>query len=190
LKAFLQTFQILSDPEIDGFVALASPRSLRKGEFFMQEGKTCTEVAFIQSGLLRSFRTLENGEESTYCLSFPNTFMTAYSAFITGEPGMENIQAIQPTELLIVRKSDVDVFAKKHINGLHLLKYIAEQQYLALEKRIFLYQQQPAKERYEEITAEYPEYAAQIPLQYLASYLGITPRHLSRLRKETLSAAT
>lgn len=184
MEAFLQAFQILSDAEIAEFIALAQSRSLAKGDFFIQEGKTCQEVAYIQSGILRSFRQIQNGEESTYCLSFPDTFMTAYTSFITSTPSGENIQAMQRTELLIFRKSDIDAFMNKHLNGLKLMKFIAEQQYLALEKRVFLYQQQTAKERYTEIMAEYPEYAEQIPLQYLASYLGITPRHLSRLRKE------
>lgn len=184
MQAFLQTFQILSDAEISEFITLATPRSLVKGDFFIREGKICQEVAYIQSGILRSFRHIEKGEESTYCLSFPDTFMTAYTSFITGAPSAENIQAMQPTELLIIRKSDIDAFMAKHLNGLKLMKFIAEQQYLALEKRVFLYQQQTAKERYAEIIAGYPEYAQQIPLQYLASYLGITSRHLSRLRKE------
>ncbi|MNL38520.1 hypothetical protein D3C87_1607400 [compost metagenome] len=61
---------------------------------------------------------------------------------------------------------------------------IAEQQYLELENRLFLFQKEKAKERYIDLLKNQPLYVQQIPLQYLASYLGITPRHLSRLRKE------
>ncbi|MNY26270.1 hypothetical protein D3C86_1601080 [compost metagenome] len=61
---------------------------------------------------------------------------------------------------------------------------IAEQQYLELEKRLFLFQKEKAKKRYMDLLENQPDYVQQIPLQYLASYLGITSRHLSRLRRE------
>ena len=184
MQHFLQSFGILSGEEIASFLAMATFRKLKRGEFFIQDGKTCAEVAFIQSGTLRSFYNASNGEEMTYCITFPNAFMTAYSSFITGNPSIENIQAMSPSELWVIRKSDIDRFSEMHPNGMKFQKHMAELQYMELEKRIFLYQQQTAKERFLELTADHPEFISQIPVQYLASYLGITSRHLSRLRKE------
>jgi len=183
---YLQSFNILSPVEIENFMAGAEARILKKGTFFITENKTCAEVAFIKSGILRSYYTSSDAEEFTYCLTFPNQFMTAYSSFITGDPTVENIQAMSDVELLIIRKNVIDRLAETSINGLKLLKTIAEQQYLQLEKRVFMYQKDGAKERYLELFRTQPDYIKQIPVKHLASFLGITPRHLSRLRKEII----
>ncbi|MBB5623839.1 CRP-like cAMP-binding protein [Pedobacter cryoconitis] len=184
ISDFLKNFGILTTAEIEDFLHLGTIRNLQKGEFFISEGKSCKEVAFIKSGILRSFFTPESGEEITYCITFPNTLMTAYSSFITSLPTLENIQAVAPCELLIIKKAAIDQLSKSSLNWVTFFKIIAEQQYIELEKRLFLFQKEKAKKRYMELLENQPAYVQQIPLQYLASYLGITPRHLSRLRKE------
>ncbi len=110
--------------------------------------------------------------------------MASYSSFITGDPSVETMQAISDSDLLVVRKADME----KLINGSHswtkFLKIIAEQQYLELEKRVFELQKNSAVQRYTSLLENQPSYIQLIPLQYLASYLGVTQRHLSRIRKE------
>lgn len=184
IKEFLKSFQILTLPEIENFENVLVKRTLKKGDFFINEGKLSKEVAFIDSGILRSFFTPESGEEITYCITFPGTLMAAYSAFITGLPTVENIQAVADSELLIIQKKEVDNLLETSPNWIRFFKIIAEQQYLELEKRLFLFQKEKAKKRYADLLENQPGYIQQIPLQYLASYLGITPRHLSRLRRE------
>jgi CRP-like cAMP-binding protein len=110
--------------------------------------------------------------------------MTAYSSFITGQNTVENIQAITDVELLIIPKSELDDLVKENANWIKFLKIVAEQQYIELEKRIFQLQKNSALQRYRDLITHQPEYIQHIPLQYLASYLGITQRHLSRIRKE------
>ena len=110
--------------------------------------------------------------------------MTAYSSFITGQSTDENIQAITSVELLIVPKNKIDDLASKNPNWMKFLKVVAEQQYIELEKRIFQLQKNDALQRYADLIKKQPEYIQNIALQYLASYLGITQRHLSRIRRE------
>jgi len=186
MRSYLQSFNLLTDAEIETLMANARQKTLKKGEFFITGDKVCKEVAFIKSGILRSFYTSTHADEFTYCLTFPNQFMTAYSSFITGNPTIENIQAMSEVELLIINKAVIDDLAEVSINGLKLLKTIAEQQYLHLEKRVFMYQKDNAKERYQELFNTHRDYIQQIPVKYLASFLAITPRHLSRLRKEII----
>jgi len=184
ISGFLKDFNVLTDIEINNFLQMGKIRHLSKGDFFIREGKLCKEVAFINSGILRTFFTPESGEEITYCITFPNTLVTAYSALITSLPTLENIQAVSSCELLVVQKTDVDQLSQSSLNWTRFFKIIAEQQYIELEKRLFLFQKEKAKKRYIDLLENQPAYIQQIPLQYLASYLGITPRHLSRLRKE------
>lgn len=186
IKEFLKTFNLLTPDEIEQIERLTTTRLLKKNDFFISTGKSCKEVAFINNGILRSFFTPESGEEITYCITFPNTLMTAYSSFITGLPTLENIQAVEDCELLILQKKEIDKLQESSPNWIRFFKIIAEQQYIELEKRLFLFQKEKAKKRYLDLIENQPDYVQQIPLLYLASYLGITPRHLSRLRKEIL----
>lgn len=184
LKEYLKSYHILSDKEINSFIDLGISKQLKKGDLFIKEGETCQYVAFVLSGLLRSFYFSNKEEDITYCISFPNHFMTAYSSFIMQQPTNENIEAISDVELLLFSKENIQGLEQNNPNWIKFLKIIAEQQYIELEKRIFQLQKNEALHRYKELINKQPEYIRKVPLKYLASYLGITQRHLSRLRKE------
>ncbi len=184
LKSFLAHFNLFTEAEIAEAVLLFSKRTLKKGEYFVQEGQKCSEVAFIESGVFRSFYLAPNGNEMTYCFRFPGDMAAAYSAFITGNGSVEYIQALADAELLVIPKDQIDRLLANNPAWIHFLKIIAEQQYLELEGRVFQLQRDSAQERYQNLIEDQPEYIQQISLQHLASYLGITQRHLSRIRKE------
>lgn len=186
IRSFLKSFDILTDIEIENFVQLLIYKPLKKFEYFIEEGETCKQVAFVLSGSLRSFYISDKNEEVTYCITFPNSLMTAYSSFLTAQPTQENIQAIAQTELLIIEKGKFEKLVQHNSNWIGFLKTIAEQQYIELEKRIFQLQKSDAVKRYSNLMKNQPEYIQKIPLQYLASYLGISQRHLSRIRKEVV----
>ena len=184
IKNYLKSYNILTDDEIEIFIQKTTKRNLNKQDYFIKEGETCKEVAFVLNGIFRSFYISDKEEEITYCITFPDNLMTAYSSFITGQSTVENIQAITNVELLIIPKSTIDDFVSKNPNWTKFLKIVAEQQYIELEKRIFQLQKNNALQRYSDLLKNQPEYVQNIPLQHLASYLGITQRHLSRIRKE------
>ncbi len=184
IQQFLKSFKVLPDKEIEIFVQQLRKKILNKCEYFIQEGQTCNQIAFVVSGSLRSYYTSDKEEEITYCITFPNSLMTAYSSFLTAEPTKENIQAITKTELLIIQKNTFDALVHENYNWIYFLKTIAEQQYIELEKRIFQLQKSDATNRYIDLMKTQPDFIEKIPLQYLASYLGVTQRHLSRIRKE------
>lgn len=184
LKTYFESLDLLTTAEIELALPLFRIKTLNKSEVFITEGERCTEVGFILSGYCRSFYLSDEGEEVTYCFRFPGEFLAAYSSFITGQGSQENIQAITATELLVISQADVDMLAGKYTNWLKFLKLVAEQQYIELEKRVFQLQRANAKWRYDDLLKHHPEYVQHLPLQYLASFLGITQRHLSRIRKE------
>lgn len=183
LKSFLTQFNLFSEAEIDEAVLLFSKQTLKKGSYFVEEGQKCSEVAFIEKGVFRSFYIAPNGNEMTYCFRFPGDMMAAYSSFITGNGSVEYIQALSDAELLIIPKKQIDSLLTKSPAWIHFLKIIAEQQYLELEGRVFQLQRDSAHQRYQNLLEDQPEYVQQISVQHIASYLGITQRHLSRIRK-------
>lgn len=184
LNTFFQNFNLFSAQEITSIVALFTKRTIGKTDYLVREGESCEEIAFIESGVFRSFYTSESGEELTYCFRFPNDLIGAYSAFITGGKSIESIQAIVATVVWIIKKKDLDALANTLPQWNTFLKIIAEQQYLELEQRVIQFQRTTAQERYRNLLLNHPTFIQYIPLQYLASYLGITQRHLSRIRKE------
>jgi CRP-like cAMP-binding protein len=183
-RQYLESVGYLSEEDIHSLIAFVHSRKLKKGEFFIREGQISMEVGFLVAGLIRSYYTTNSGEEITYCFRFPNDMITAYSSFITGNKTEENLQAIADVELLVFSKQDLNKLANDSLNWVKFLKKMAELQYIELENRIFQLQKTTALQRYENLLLNHPEFVQKIPLQYLASYLGITQRHLSRIRKE------
>lgn len=184
MKNYLLSIGILTQSEIDEVISYTKRKSLKKNDFLIKEGQICNEVVFVESGILRSFFSSPSGEETTYCFTFPQRLSAAYTSFITKEETQENIQCITPVELLVLPSDKFHEFAENNIRWVKLLKLFAEENYIELEKRVFQLQRETAKKRYTDLILNQPEYIQQIPLQYLASYLGISQRHLSRLRKE------
>ncbi len=183
LKAYLKSFNILTEWEIDSFAERLRFKKIEKNDFFIREGAVCKEVAFIVSGLVRSFYYSSQGEEVTYCFLFGGSFLTAYSSFIRQIETPENIQALTDVTVYTVSRQEISALEKSSYNWLKFLKVLAEQEYVNLEKRVFMLQREPAEKRYKNLLSNHPEYLQMIPLNYLASYLGITQRHLSRIRK-------
>lgn len=183
MKAFFQSLHILTEAELGRLDGLTSPKRLRKGDFLIQAGTVCAEFVYVRTGLLRSFYVKDNGEEVTYCLTFPGQPMTALSSLITQQPTQENIQALAPTEVEVLRRDDLEELYADSLGWTRVGKFLMEQQYVELENRIFSLQQLSAGQRYQQLLEQHPAYVRHVPLQHLASLLGITPRHLSRLRR-------
>tara|TARA_R110002049_G_scaffold207188_1_gene377655 strand:- start:37506 stop:38072 length:567 start_codon:yes stop_codon:yes gene_type:complete len=185
IKEYLKSFNIFSSSEIDEVIQLGNYHRYKKGDFFIKEGQISQNIAFINSGILRSFYYSNSDNEITYCLSFPKSFVTAFTSYISQEESSINIQTLSATELFLIPKIQMDKLVKKNENWLLFQKQIAEKYFMTLEKRVFEHQKEKAENRYVNLVKSRPEYIKQIPLQYIASYLGITQRHLSRIRAQT-----
>lgn len=138
---------------------------------------------FVVSGLFRSFYYPSSEEEVTYCFTFSNSFVSAYSSFLSQTKTVENIQALSKVELSTISRDEILKLQASSTKQLKFFKLIAEQEYIKMEKRIFLLQKESAEKRYEDLLTNQPTYLQLIPVNYLSSYLGITQRHLSRIRK-------
>jgi len=182
MNSFFQSLHILTEAELVQLDGLKRPKLLQKGDFLIRAGTVCAEFVYVRSGLLRSFHVKDNGEEVTYCLTFPGQPMTALSSLITQQPTKENIQALGPTEMEVLSRDDLEGLYAASLGWTRVGKLLTEQQYVELENRIFSLQHLSARQRYQQLLEQHPAYVRHVPLQHLASLLGITPRHLSRLR--------
>ena len=186
MKNVFQSICALSDDELNQLDDLITLKKLKKGELLLTENQVCNEIVFIKKGILRSYFFNHQGDEVTNCFAFENEFMASFSSFITRELAQENIQALADTELQIITHENLEKLYKIGIHWQEIGRKLTEMEYVTLQKRMISFQKLSGKERYEELYKNHQKYIQLIPLQYLASYLGITPRHLSRIRKAAL----
>jgi len=186
MKSVFQSIQVLPQEELDQLDDLISIKKLKKGEILLNENEVCNEIYFIKSGILRSYFFNHQGDEITNCFAFENEFMASFTSFITQEVAEESIQALADTELQIISRESLEKLYKIGIHWQEIGRKLTEMEYVTLQKRMISFQKLSGKQRYEELYQNHQKYIQLIPLQYLASYLGVTPRHLSRIRKAIL----
>lgn len=182
LREHLKSYNIFIEKEIEEVFYMGSYKTYKKADFIIKEGDVCKNIGFIVSGIIRSYYYTSQGKDITYCLSFPESFVSAHSSYISQKESTINIQALTDAELFIIPKEAMDKLINTNTNWLKFSKVVTERYYMALENRVFELQREKAEIRYLNLIKNRPKYIKKIPLQYLASYLGITQRHLSRLR--------
>lgn len=155
---------------------------LKKGDFFVRFGKVSTSLAYVEQGQFQYYSIDTTGEERTTYISLSNGFMASLLSFLNEVPSRENIRALNNSKIWTIDKSELESL-KGNITGfkdfyIGLLEY----QISCIDKGKFDLITLTAEQRYEKLLREEPQLLQQIPLQYIASMLAITPRHLSRLR--------
>jgi CRP-like cAMP-binding protein len=178
-------FGVISDDDLKSIVSLFKLTTIKKGEYFLKAGKQCDKLSFIQSGILRVFIETED-KDVTQWISTAGFFITDVASLIFQNPARYTIQALTDTEMLTITRDDYN-----RINNLIPLWYQYEKNFLALyfimmEDRIFSHLSMTSEERYHRFFESNKELFNQVPLQYIASMLGMTPETFSRIRKKQL----
>jgi CRP-like cAMP-binding protein len=185
MEGFLQTieqFISLNEDEKELFQKIVTVQSLTKNSFFIREGQICNRVAFVESGILRHFYYTEDKIEVTRWVSLKNTFSTSFASFIRDTPSHENIQAIQDSIILTISKKDWQTLCDQYPTFHEIWVKNIESLYIGMEERVFSLIALQAEQRYEFLCNTYPEFIKEVPLKFIASMLGMEPRHLSRIR--------
>jgi CRP-like cAMP-binding protein len=176
---------LVSPPEneMGSFLGLFKARSLQRGDFFLRDGDQSTELAFVNAGLLRFFYQTVDGKEFNKSFIPENQFAAAYSAFLTGMPARFGIQALEDSHLLVCDLSPVIELFGHHRCWETLGRILAEQLYIKKETREAEFLLDSAETRYQNFQKTYPGMEDRLAQYHVASYLGITPVALSRIRR-------
>lgn len=187
LEQYIQSyFGLIQQDELDKLSSLFQPESLKKGDYFVKAGKPCNKLSFIRSGLLRIFGTTED-KEITQWISSKGFFVTDLSGLVFENPARRTIQALTDTELFTIHRDDYQNIGKVIPQWSELEKRFLAKCFIMMEDRIFSHLSLTAEERYNLFFEHNKELFNQVPLQYLASMLGMTPETFSRIRKKQVS---
>ncbi len=187
LELYIKTyFGVVQADELDAISALFRPINLKKGDCLLKAGRHCDQLSFVQQGILRMF-TLTDGKEVTQWISTPGYFATDLSSFIHESASRWTIQALADTKAFSISKTDYQRIGKIVPRWDKLEKLFLIKCFTTLEERIFSHLSMTAEERYDSFFESHRELFNQVPLQYIASLLGMTPETLSRIRKKQRS---
>ena len=186
LKAFCKGTVPLTDEELGLIDIYFEPVSLKKKEFLLRDGKVCNFIAFIVDGSARHFH-VKNGAEKTCDISFENYWITDFQSFTHGTPCIMNLQAMQDTSLLLIRKENLyklyKASAKYETFGRLMAEQVAQR---ATEIAMSLSSDKP-EERFQKLMKKQPDLFQRIPQKYIANFLGISPESLSRIRNRIVT---
>ena len=161
------------------------PKKLRKKQYLLQEGDVCKYVAFVEKGLLRSYIVNDKGNEHIIQFAFEGWWIADQFSFLTGEPSEYNIGAMEDCELLLLTRQAEEQMLEKIPKLERFFRLLLQNNLIATQKRLASSLSQTAEERYNELIKACPETLPhRIPQHMMASFLGITPETLSRIRKQ------
>jgi CRP-like cAMP-binding protein len=184
VEKYLSEYFPLSKEVMKDVIAKFRREELSKGDYFLKVGRPALKLGFIETGLIRIYATSEE-KEVTQWISTPGYFVTELSSFIFQQPSRLNLQALEDCIIWSISKEDHQQLCKDHAEWNEVDKKFIAKCFVILEDRIFSHLYMTAEERFKQLMDFNPELFNKVPLQYLASMLGMTPETLSRMRKKT-----
>ncbi len=177
--------QIMLDPEeVELIKNYLTPKKLRRKQYLLQEGDVCKAIAFVEKGSLRAYSIHASGAEHIIQFAIEGWIISDLFSFLTGEPATYNIDAIEDAELVLISKTAHEELLQK----LHKYETYTRLQitgaYLAMQKRLNSINTSSLEERYLDFITLYPNIVQRVPQHMIASYLGLPPETLSRIRRK------
>ncbi|MEJ5144397.1 Crp/Fnr family transcriptional regulator [Sphingobacterium sp. MYb388] len=184
LIALISTYARFSETDIAIIKSKFTQHKFKQKEYILEEGQVSTHLHFIAIGLVRIFY-VKDGKEITSYLSSDNGFVSSYSSFINQSKSYEYIQCLEKSQTLAITYKDMQELYEAVPQWERIGRFFSEQNVLCLADRLLKLQSILAKEKYLEFLKTSSEKIVQrTPLIHIASYLGITPESLSRIRSE------
>lgn len=183
LKTVQQKVTLTSD-EAELLKQFFTLKKVRKRQYMLNEGEVCKYNLFVAKGLLRAFGVEENGFEQVVQFAVEGWWISDLNSFFSGDVAVYNIEALEDCELLLLTRQSMDEMLEKLPKMERYFRLLMQNHIVALRQRIIASQRHSAEERYIKLIEGFPTILARVPQQYIASYLGMTPETLSRVRKQ------
>jgi CRP-like cAMP-binding protein len=178
---------VLSQEQSNRIRSLSVVKKLRKHQYLLQAGDICKYHAFVTKGCLRSYSVDGNDIEHIVKFAVENWWIGDRDSLMSGEPAKLNIDAVEDCEVVLLSTKDFDLICQQIPAFNDMVNNLLQSAYNASQKRILANISLSAIEKYEHFLQRYPDLALRIPQSMIASYLGMSPETLSRVRNQVMA---
>jgi CRP-like cAMP-binding protein len=178
-----KTSEALSDGEREAIMSAFDQKWLRKKQYFLQEGDVCKQIGFIVKGSARMFSVDERGHEHIIHFGLECWWISDPESFLRLTPSSYNIEMLEDSELLVIPVPKAFELRQKSRCFDLTVRALDQSAAIAMQKRIHAAIGMTAEERYFNLWGSYPQFLERFPMNMIASYLGVSPETLSRIRK-------
>lgn len=188
IRNFVSRFVTFTEEEWMAHEVLLVKKTIPKGEYLLRAGEVCNHVTFINKGYFRVYNIVGD-QEFTTNFAFDGNYVTDFASFVSRQPTVDYFIAMEDAEVLLLEYNDLQAAYERYPVWQKFGRMIAEYILIFIVERnrslLFL----SPEERYVKLMKDRPRVISTVPLKYIASYLGITPEALSRIRKRMSSKA-
>jgi CRP-like cAMP-binding protein len=178
----LQERIVITSEELDTIKKYLTPKKLRKKQYLLQEGDVAKYIAFVEKGLLRSFSVDEKGNEHIIQFALEGWTISDLNSFLNGTPAIYNVEALEDCELTMISRSSHDVILQQVPAYDGYMRMQLTGAYISMQKRLTSILSLSIEERYLNFTQLFPDLMQRVPQHMIASFMGLTPETLSRIR--------
>jgi CRP-like cAMP-binding protein len=184
MRAAIELFTPMGDAEYETFCSRLKLRRLSKKVHLFTQGDVCRWVGFVNEGCLRYYLVDNAAEERIIYFAMEGWWIGDVGSFNQGHASLNNLQALTDTELLLLERADLDEVCRLCPTWEKFFRVATQKAYAAITDRYIQSQAMSAEEKYLQLVKKSPTLFQRVPQHYIASYLGIKPQSLSRIRKK------
>ena len=173
----------LTDRDKETIKTFFVPKKLKKRQYLLQEGDVCRQMAFVAKGLLRTYNVDDKGDEHMSVFGWEGWWLSDLNSFLSGEPAVFNVDAIEDSELLMISRADYEALTIAVPVMDRYFRILYQNSLVTKERRLMSSITHSAEEKYVQLAESNPKIIERIPQNLIASYLGIAPETLSRIKK-------
>jgi len=188
MKHHIREIEPISDSDFDALASLFSLRIFKTKDYFTRQNQVCKSFAFVASGCLRAFNIDSKGEEYTMYFAFQNWWIGDKTSFYSNTPARFDTQALEECALLVCERHNWEKALNDISSFERWYRVKTRRSYEAAQQKLIDTHTESAEEKYLKLLKNSPEIVQRIPQHYIASYLGIKPPSLSRIRKSIFRA--
>lgn len=184
LEKYFKSRTEIDDKTLSYIYSYFKFRKTKRNEFLLKEGEICNNFYFVNKGCIRLFNINKEGEEATRYFHFEDSLGTALSSLINQQPSFEFMQTIEPSELLVINREDYFHLVNNVPQFGFIYRQILELAYIKSQERIYCFQGLNAVEKVRWVLTNQTKLLTRLSNKMVASYLGLTPQTLSRLKSK------
>ena len=187
IMSYFHSISNISSSDLSVIENIFYSSTIKKNEYFIKAGETPDKFGIIISGIFRYFYIDDDGKEFTKYFALENDLLISYSAILLGEESKFYIEALENSEVLVSSFKTFNELTENNLSWNKIARKLVEQQYIKKERREYQFLFNDAETRYLHFLEEYPGLIERVKHYHIASFLGITPVALSRIRKKVKS---